>query len=85
MTFIAYNHQGQIVSIVVAKSKELAMAYWQGSNIGIPASSKCVEDENDFTPLSEHVTGVFPILKTITLDLSHERGAPKPFVIVLNR
>lgn len=65
MIIIAYNHNGKIISIVNAKSKELALAYWQGTKGGIPHSTKILEE--DFIPLSEHPTGVMPILDTIEI------------------
>ena len=61
MVFIGYNHKSEPISIVVARSKELAYAFWQGKGI-LPHSHKSVEE--DFTPLSEHPTGVFPLLTT---------------------
>jgi hypothetical protein len=64
MIFIAYNYKSQVVSIVSAKSLELANAYWQGANVNV-YSHKCLEE--DFTSLDEHPTGVFPIVKTHTL------------------
>ncbi len=33
MIFIGKNHNGTVVSIISAKSKEIANAYWQGLNI----------------------------------------------------
>lgn len=63
MIFIAFNYEGRVTSIVDARNEELAHAYWQGANIDVH-SSKCLE--RDYTPLDEHPTGVFPILKTET-------------------
>lgn len=65
MVYIGYNYEGKVVSIVNAKSKELAYAYWQGKSI-IPHSHKCLE--KDFTSLDEHPTGVFPIVETEEVD-----------------
>jgi len=65
MIFIAYNHKSQVTSVVTAKSIELAQAYWQGANIDV-FSHKCLE--TDFTSLEDHPTGVFPIVKTHTLN-----------------
>ena len=61
MIIIAYNYKGFPVSILSAKSKELATVYLQGADINYH-TIKILEE--DFTPLSEHPTGVFPILKT---------------------
>lgn len=62
MTFIAYNYDNYPISIVIATDIKLANAYWQGADVPVH-SHKCVEE--DFIPLNEHPTGVFPILKTI--------------------
>jgi len=77
MIFIGYNPEGYPVSIVNAKTKELAYAYWQGANM-LPHSHKCLED--DFSSLDDHPTGVFPILKTkefTDYDLSHNCRNPQ--------
>ena len=66
MVFIAYNHDGYVVSIVNAKSEDLAKAYWQGAHVNYD-SIRNLDDKETFTPLSEHPTGVYPILKTNTV------------------
>lgn len=81
MTFIAYNHDGYITSIVSAKSEALALAYWQGANVEV-FSHKCLENPDDFTPLSEHPTGVIPILKTRQETLSAFGQNSKKYLIV---
>jgi hypothetical protein len=58
MVYIGYNHDKVPISIVNAKSKELAYAYWQGKGI-LPHSHKCLENEEDFEPLKTHPTGCF--------------------------
>lgn len=67
MIYIGYNYEGLPISIVNAKSKELAYAYWQGKDV-LPYSHKCLEE--DFTPLKDHLTGVYEILKTNELTIS---------------
>ena len=67
MIFIGYNYEGYTISIVNAKSRELADAYWQGAQI-IPHTVKCLE--KDFASLDEHPTGVYPILRTKEQNLS---------------
>ena len=62
MVVIGYDYKGTIISIVNAKSLELANAYWQGADI-IPHSYRSLDDESHFTPLNEHPTGVYPLLK----------------------
>ena len=59
MVCIAYNHKGQPISIVNAKSEELAMAYWHGAGV-LPHSHKT---DKDFDP-NINGTGVVPILTT---------------------
>jgi hypothetical protein len=61
MIFIAYDYDGYPISIVNARNKELANAYWQGADI-VACSSKCLEE--DFESIDKHITGVYPILKT---------------------
>jgi hypothetical protein len=80
MTIIAYNGMGEITSIVSAKSKELAQVYFQGA--GIDAHTvKSVEE--DFPSLSEHPTGVMPLLKTEVKELkSWSMADYKKFVVV---
>lgn len=59
MVCIAYNHNNEIISIVNAKSMELAYAYWHGASL-LPHHHKTDEDF-DFT---DNGTGVVPILVT---------------------
>lgn len=81
MIIIAYNELNVITSIVAAKSKELAVVYFQGANINA-FCVKCLEE--DFTPLSEHPTGVIPILKTTVRELKDWNMRDyKPFVVVI--
>lgn len=60
MVFIAYDYDSNVLSIVNAKSKELAIAFWQGKDI-YPNTVKCIDDPKDFIPLKEHSTGVYEI------------------------
>ncbi len=64
MIFIAYNHDEKVISIVNARSIELALAFWQGKSI-TPHSHKCVEA--DF--LHDHPTGIYPLLETAIVDV----------------
>lgn len=57
--YIAYNYDGYIISILMAKSQELAHVYWQGA--GIVAHSSREYDPSDH---EDHITGVVPLLKT---------------------
>jgi hypothetical protein len=79
MIFIARNGQGFIVSIIKAKSKELANAYWQGC--GTDAFSiECLE--TDRIPFDEHPTGVMPILETMKKSLSKFASFPEDYIVV---
>ena len=60
MIFIAYNHNENCIGIVNAKSRELAVAFWQGKG-EIPHVIKSLDD--DYIPLEEHNTGVYELLK----------------------
>lgn len=57
--FIAKTYDGLVESVVLAKSYELAQAYWQGK--GIIAHTV---DERNESDLDDHPTGVLPIVKT---------------------
>jgi len=57
--FVAKNCDGFVESVVLARSYELAQAFWQG--LGIYPHSVDTRIEQD---LKEHPTGVLPIVKT---------------------
>lgn len=57
--YVAKDYEGRSVGIVVAKSEELAYAYWQGQAI-YPHSVSSYTSKD----LKEHPTGVIPLLKT---------------------
>ena len=57
--FIAKTYEGKIESVVLAKSYELAQAYWQGKEIFAHST-----DEKSERDLIDHITGVLPIVKT---------------------
>jgi hypothetical protein len=64
MVYIAYNHNSEVISVVSAKSIELANAFWQGKGI-VVYSHQCLE--TDFSNLNDHPTGVFEFVKTETV------------------
>lgn len=66
MVIIAYNNQGYPISIVVAISKQLALAFWHGQ--GLPVHSTSIVEE-DFIISDEQISGVIPILKTFEQDV----------------
>jgi len=62
MIFIAEDHNGKVLDVVKAKSKELAMAYLQGKDM-FPHVLKDVDDPEVYIPLDQHPTGVYSIVK----------------------
>lgn len=81
MIFIAYDHNSTIISIVRARTEDLAKAYWQGAGI-VPHVSKNLDNTDDFISLDEHQTGVYPILKTRTKSLTAFGRTPHDFILV---
>ena len=57
--FIAKTFEGKVESVVLAKSYDLAQAYWQGKKVY--AHSVDIRSEKD---LEKQPTGVLPILHT---------------------
>jgi len=78
--YVAKRYDGVTLSIALARSKELAIAYWQGQSL-IPHSVSEIT-ENDLTG---HPTGVLPLLRTqekeVNIDGFHNR---KNVVLVRN-
>ncbi len=63
MIAIGYNHNGQPISIILAKNKEAAQAYWQGAG-SLPYSERYIES-------AEPVEGTLinPLLKTVEINV----------------
>ena len=61
--FIAKTYEGKVESVVLAKTYELAQAYWQGKKIY--AHTVVKKSEKD---LENHPTGVLPIVSTKVID-----------------
>ncbi len=61
LTIIAYNHNGYIISIVLAKSIELAYAYWSGQKLDVHTTQTVGVD---IVMMEENLSGVVPLLKT---------------------
>lgn len=57
--YIAKDYDGFVESVVLARSYELAQAFWQGQKV-YPHSVD-IKNESD---LKDHPTGVLPIVKT---------------------
>lgn len=64
--FKAADYEGNTLSVVLARSRELAEAYWQGSDI-YPHSVSKIE------LLPDHPTGVVPVVTTYEV-LSQDLG-----------
>lgn len=79
MIFIGKNHNGQIISIVSAKSLEAARAYWQGKDI-LPHTE--TQFDTDEQRENEQMGYVTPILVTTKLALSHLGGVPHDFIVI---
>lgn len=75
--FIAKTHDGAVESVVLAKSYDLAKAYWQGRQI-FPHSvdSKTEKD------LEKHPTGVLPIVTTAVVTASKFGKKPRDFLVI---
>ncbi len=80
MVYIAYNYSGKVVSIVNARSLELAHAYWQGKGVMLN-NVKTLEDRGDFIPLDEHPTGVYSILETEEKEI-YIHGKTRKYLLV---
>lgn len=64
--YVAKDYQGKVESVVLAKSRELAVAYWHGQGI-YPHHTEELTAEN----LNGHPTGVLPILRTKDKEFYH--------------
>lgn len=80
MVIIAYNKSGKVVSIVNARSEELAIAFWHGQKLDYDTHSR-LDDTAVFEPIETHVTGVYPILQTITITAGSMRHDAKVLCI----
>ena len=59
IVFIALDYSDNILDVVVARSYELAMVYWQGKGI-IPHHTRQIIPAD----LENHPTGVVPVVTT---------------------
>lgn len=57
--FVAKDYEGYTESVVLAENEKLAHAYWQGTDV-----TACSVDRFSEQALSNHPTGVLPIVKT---------------------
>jgi hypothetical protein len=80
MIYIAKNHSGKIISIISAKSQELANAYWQGNGI-IPFTESTFDLSEDRE--NEKNGYITPILKTKEIELKDWNAiSPKKYIII---
>lgn len=61
--FIAKTYDGKVESVILAKTADLAQAYWQGK--GMYPHTIDIRTEED---LKDHITGVLPIVHTRKID-----------------
>lgn len=78
--YIAHDYDGTKVDIVLARSYELAQVYWQGK--GVIAHS--VTEFNEAS-LTDHPTGVLPILNTVKKSLSSCGSTPRDYYVVTKK
>ena len=64
--YVSKDYEGKVESVVLAKSRELAVAYWQGQRIYSHSVEELTADD-----LKNHPTGVLPILKTKDKEFYH--------------
>jgi len=86
LIYVAFDYEGTVISIVNARSLDLANAFWQGRGV-IPHSTKNLLE--DYTALKDHPTGVFPLFETEEIELIlPEFGGysePRKFIVVKGR
>lgn len=75
--FIAKTHDGKVQSVVLARSRELAVAYWHGQDT--QPFSITERTDND---LIIHPTGVLPILNTKEKEI-YLNGKFNKFMVVV--
>ena len=57
--YIAKEYNGKVADVVMAKSRELAVAYWQGKGL-FPHTTMKLTEAN----VQNHITGVLSIVRT---------------------
>lgn len=79
--YFAYNRNSDLLSIVCAKTKQLAVAYWQGADVQYDTCRSFTELHGTVEELEDHPTGVFPIVKTKTVDAYGLKPGSKLLII----
>jgi len=77
--FIAKNFDGKVMSVVLARSYEMAQAYWHVK--GIYAHTVDVKTEKD---LENHPTGVLPIVYTKEIIGYDDKCKDKIYLVISN-
>lgn len=75
--YIAKDYNDIVLSIVCAKTRELALAYWQGKDI---FPHKTVSLKEHYEALENHPTGIIPIFNTIEIS-GYDIGRDKTYRI----
>ena len=61
MIFIAKDYEGSTISIVNAKSKEIALAFWAGKDI-YPTNILSIDNFADFADINKNPCGVYELI-----------------------
>jgi len=77
MVYIAYDYNGRVIDIVLAKSRELVNAYWHGKGV-FPHSTEERREEL----LENHPTGVIPLIHIREITLNEFGRNPKKYLVV---
>lgn len=75
--YIAKTYDEFVESIVLADSYELAQAYWQGKNVAAYTIDTRTEED-----LTDHPTGVLPILNTTRKRIPSSGPDSKEYLLV---
>ena len=75
--YIAKEHTGKVVDVVMATSRELAVAYWQGKGL-FPHTTMELTEAN----VQNHITGVLSIVRTNKETLSPLGGMPREYLVI---
>ena len=79
MIFIAKNFDGKVMSVVLARSYEMAQAYWHGGKVY--AHTVETRTEKD---LEDHITGVLPIVHTKEITGYDDKCKDKIYLVISN-
>lgn len=77
--FVAKRYDGKVQDVVLARSYDLANAYWHGK--GVIAHSIVTLREGD---LNDHPTGVLPVVATTEKTMRQEFGTGSLSVLIID-